>query len=112
MCDCYTAECEDCSKLLPVHIGDFCTPRKNVLVRCWEHPPTEDDKYFPEPPKKPKWVKFTNAQDEYENPEGWEGDWYMAVVDYDDVSDGYDVGEAGDIVPNCDWGQLPPDKSG
>lgn len=90
MCDCYTAKCEDCSNELPVHIGDFSTYRDNVIVRCEDHPPTRNDL---------RWVKFLDVIDD----DGIPGDWYMACRKMDDVSKGYDVGEDGDIVPNCDW---------
>ena len=90
MCDCCSLECEDCSKRLPVHIGDFCTGRDNVLVRCSDHPPTKDGMM---------WLKFTNCN--YQDEEY--GDWCMTCADYSLVDTGYCVGEAGDIIPNCDW---------
>lgn len=36
MCDCYNHKCEseDCKKTISMHIGDFCTERKNVHVYC------------------------------------------------------------------------------
>lgn len=95
MCDCYIAKCMECSRELPVHIGDFSTDRDNVLVRCKKHKPPSHDPH--------KWVLFKDVVDTGSDP--WKlGDWYMAIDCYDDVSVGYDVGTEGDIVPNCyEW---------
>jgi hypothetical protein len=107
MCDCYSAKCEECDRELPVHIGDFSTPRENVLVRCKKHKPTANDGL--------KWVKFTDVEDYIDSiPYPYEPlvsfrflrkktDWYMAIKDYAQVESGYDVGEEGGITPNCDW---------
>ena len=32
MCDCYGHKCFVCGKLIPMHLGDFNTPRKDVAV--------------------------------------------------------------------------------
>ena len=41
MCDCYNHQCDgpNCSQMLPLHIGDYCTPRRNIRVFCSRHLP-------------------------------------------------------------------------
>ena len=104
MCDIVWIPCEECSKGLEVHIGDFCTPSENVLVRCQNHPP---------PPDGLQWVVFRGVSDyesvlwgstDLKNAEL--GDWWMALKC--ELDNGYGVGEAGDIVPNCDWDKEEP----
>ena len=34
MCDVFEAKCEGCGLLIPIHIGDFSTGRRNVRVWC------------------------------------------------------------------------------
>ena len=41
MCDCYWQQCEKCEAMIPVHIGDFNYPRKDVKVFCKNHIPNE-----------------------------------------------------------------------
>jgi hypothetical protein len=103
MCDCYSAKCEECDRELPVHIGNFSTPRENVLVRCKKHRPMDKHgKIISDRHQGLKWVKFTDVSNIGAHP--WKlGDWYMAIRDYAQVDNGYDVGEEGDITPNCDW---------
>ncbi len=36
MCDCYTTGCVGCNCEMDIHIGDFCTERKNVHPYCPE----------------------------------------------------------------------------
>ena len=54
MCDCYSAQCEACDEMLPVHIGDFIVPRETVQVRCDKHRPPADES---------GWVAFHNCVD-------------------------------------------------
>jgi len=53
MCDCYIHECAEpgCTKKVYVHIGDFCTPRDTLELRCELHPPTEG-----------RWVRFYDIE--------------------------------------------------
>lgn len=48
MCDCYTTKCafKGCRIELPVHISDFCMPRKHVKVYCQRHLPEENVAIF------------------------------------------------------------------
>ena len=45
MCDCYDHKCAhpQCTQLMPIHIGDFCTPRENLEVVCTRHLPKDFD---------------------------------------------------------------------
>ena len=39
MCDCYNHECEaeGCESVIPMHLGDYMTRRREVSVYCEEH---------------------------------------------------------------------------
>jgi len=39
MCDIYVDPCYVCGKWLPVHLGDFKTPRQDIVVFCEKHIP-------------------------------------------------------------------------
>lgn len=97
MCDICPIKCEECDRVLVVHIGDFSTDEENVAVRCCKHKPPVDTPL--------KWKAFSKCEWGYTD--SWrthgKSTWYMACRDMEAVDDGYGVGEDGDIVPNCDW---------
>ena len=41
MCNCYDHKCNStkCNELIPIHIGDWCTPQENLEVLCPRHLP-------------------------------------------------------------------------
>ena len=102
MCDTPILPCQVCGKLLPVHIGDFCTARANIGVRCGRH----------KPPRGQGWVRFRRC---------WNGEywwWFPQIAGGsitkrrftmylryigppEELEEGYGIGDAGDITPNC-----------
>jgi hypothetical protein len=46
MCDCYCANCCVCGKDLPIHLGDYVTPRQDIDVFCDEHIPHYNCRVF------------------------------------------------------------------
>ena len=46
MCNCYSAQCEKCDKMLPMHLGDFDTGEDEIQVFCDAHIPEEDVRVF------------------------------------------------------------------
>ena len=46
MCDVFVKGCVVCGKDLPVHLGDYSTGRKEVVVFCSEHIPEKDVSIF------------------------------------------------------------------
>ncbi|MFA5636814.1 MAG: hypothetical protein WC977_13035 [Anaerovoracaceae bacterium] len=55
MCDICALQCSEpgCEAQCSVHIGDYCTPRDTLEVRCADHPPDEG-----------RWVYFYDCGDD------------------------------------------------
>ena len=46
MCDCYWPKCARCEERVPLHISDFCMPRRDVAVFCPRHLPRRNALIF------------------------------------------------------------------
>ena len=99
MCDIAEIPCEHCGRKLPVHIGDYCTPASNIMVRCGVHPPKSDSVS--------QWAKFSDIYDGIEfdfEPHDW-GTWYIGLRNPALVDPGYGFNGRG-ICPDTDGWEL------
>lgn len=46
MCDCYDAKCKLCDYRIPIHLGDWETPRDEVEIFCHRHIPEDNARVF------------------------------------------------------------------